>query len=29
LDTKGVMSLPVPEDENVNGKILLSHDYAP
>ncbi len=29
LDTKGVASLPVPDDENVNGKILLFHDYIP
>ena len=28
-DLSGVSALPAPEDNNLNGKILVVHDYAP
>jgi hypothetical protein len=28
-DLSGVSALPAPEDTNLNGKILVVHDYAP
>jgi hypothetical protein len=28
-DQSGVTMLPAPEDTNLNGKILVTHDYAP